>query len=449
MAPRTPRTRLAWLTLAVLLHGVVVLLLQPRWAGEDEPWHVEYALAEAAPERPATAAELARLTPSQAALHARTGADPERIVANQRALLDSMRRSGFWQRVDFAGWEFGATSLDHVVHGHTETVQPPLYYRAAGALLRALDLHEPDAALDALRVVSLLVHLAVVLLAHALARRALADGNAVLLATLLCAWLPLHARQAGLVSNDVLARLLCALALLLAADAGAAWRPGRAVGALLASGLALATKASAVGAALAAVLVVGSARERRAAGRRRGLSAAVAGVALLAAAALYWHLAGHDGALPGLAEFRRGLGFVTSTGFWSELSRTLPGTYRWEGAALSPWTRGLLAGALLCGLGSCALRAGRVGARPTVLVLCWLALGLQLAAMVLRGYAAARYLLPVLPALAVLVGGGWTALVPERRRRALVLALVVALVALDGVALWSGLLRHEILEVGS
>ena len=442
--PRSPRT---WLLLAVLLHGVVMLLLQPPWAGEDEPWHVEYALAAAAPRRAATPEELELLSPSQLALHRRTGAAPEVLVENQRRLLASMRRQGFWQRVDFAGWEFGATSLDHVFAGHTESSQPPLYYQAAGATLRALGIDDPEGALGVLRLGSLLAYVAVVALTLALARRLGAEEPVALLAAVFCAWLPLHARQAGLASNDVLARLLCALALYLAAGAvGEEHRRRRGAGAVALAGLALATKGSSIGAALAASTLGGGRALARASRRLRWAAALAVGAAVAVAAGVYWQLVGHAPAVPGVEELRIATGFVLSGDFGSELLRTLPGTYRWEGSPLPPGLQVTVAASIGLGLLACALAPG---SRGVALSLCWLALALQLAAMVLRGFAVARYLLPVLPALAVLVSQGWCSHVPANRRRALVVALAAALVVLDGFALWSGLLRGEYLEVGS
>lgn len=441
-----------WLALAVLLHGLLHLLLVPAWSGEDEPWHVDHARAHAAPTRAATEEELALLSPSQAALHERTGADPAALVRNQRELVASMRRRGLWMRVDFIGWEHGADDLDHVVPGHDEAGQPALYYRLAGGLLRALALDDVEAELLALRVTSLLAYLVVVLITHALARLALDDPWSVLLATVLCAWLPLHARQAALVTNDALVRPLTALALLLAALVlhGRA-RAATLTGALGAAALALATKATAIGGGLASTAFAlgalpraGTRGARLGAGLVGGLAVALAALALLRAA-------DGGGALPGREEFLRGLGFVLAGDFWAELARTLAGTYRWERSSLPSPLPGLLAGGLLAlvALSLPALARERSRARRAVLGLCWLAIVAQVAAMALRGFAAARYLLPVLPALAVLVGAGSVALLPPRLRPAGTAALVVLLVTLDGVGLWAGLVGQELLEPGS
>ncbi len=94
----------------------------------------------------------------------------------------------------------------------------------------------------------------------------------------------------------------------------------------------------------------------------------------------------------------------------------------------------------LLALSVLALVRERDRARRAVLGLCWLAVVAQVAAMALRGFAAARYLLPVLPALAVLVGAGSVALLPPRLRPAGTAALV---------GLWTGLVGQELLEPGS
>ncbi len=436
-----------WLAAAVVLHGLVYFFLVPPWMGEDEPWHLEYARNLAVAEGDEGADEL---TVSQRRIHARTGADPDEVVRGQALITASMREHRFWQRVDFAGWEHGADSLDHFVRGHSEAGQPPLYYAACAVLLKLSGLEDVGRQLGLLRGLSFLCYLAVVWLTYALARRAADEPWVAVAAALVVAWLPMHARQSAVVSNDVLVKVFAAATLWLVA-LGLTGRGGKAViaGAVACAALALATKPTGIG--VAAPLGVGLALSVAGGrGRRAGLFAGLLAVGLLAAGAvLYWMTVG-SAALPD-GDLRAHLRWLFSGDFARKTVRTFFGSFNWYTRELPGpmYTAGATAVAL--GLAGSLFAAFRrpVGLARGVIAVCWLAVLTQLLAMVLRGFAAGRFFFPVLPALATLVAVGFVAPLPERWRARAAALLASALVVYDGFALWNGLFPNQYLEWGS
>jgi hypothetical protein len=115
-------------------------------------------------------------------------------------------------------------------------------------------------------------------------------------------------------------------------------------------------------------------------------------------------------------------------------SRGLPGGYYVS----------LAAGAALALLGALALlRGGRPGLRRSVLLLCVAMLVAQTALVFLRGVAEGRYLTPAAPALGVIAAAGLVAPWPPAWRARAAVALAAALLALDAVYLWGGIVLHH------
>jgi hypothetical protein len=77
------------------------------------------------------------------------------------------------------------------------------------------------------------------------------------------------------------------------------------------------------------------------------------------------------------------------------------------------------------------------------LAFCIVTVVAQAALVVLRGVAAGRYLMPALPALAVLACAGLLGPLPERRRPLAVALLGGGLLVFDGLVLWAGLVWNQ------
>jgi len=444
------------LVLAAVLHGLVYFLLLPAWMGEDEPWHFEYVRdltqsQELSVEDDSPAPADLQLSPSQQQIQERTGASPEFVLRTQREIADSMRREHFWRRVDFAGWEHGAVDLNHFVRDHTEAGQPPFYYATSAALLRMLRIDSVDAQLWFLRFLSLLAYLALIFITLELAWLATADEWVAVVAAVFVAILPMHARQAAMVNNDVLVKVFSSAALLCGARVviGRGARLSVAAMAIFAL-LAIMTKPTAIGLVvpICFAIVVLTCR-----GRSLLVSLAVGSLTALTLAALavlYWN-SNSSGSLPDLSDPAHHLAWVSSPKFYRQLLSTFVGTFNWQMRRLPTEVYSAAGIALGIGLlGSVfALLRGADGQRRKILALCWLAFLSQLFAMGLRGYATGRYLFPVLPALATLLAIGW--LVPLRSswRPRGTAVLISVLIVFDGYAIWNGLVRHQYMVWGS
>jgi 4-amino-4-deoxy-L-arabinose transferase-like glycosyltransferase len=221
------RRRATWaFAAAALLIGVVQLLALAPWMGEDEPWHLEYARHVAAGYRPwggqpmrgATADrpdDRALMPLSQLQVRRRFADIPaERLAATQEAILASMAERNYYQRVDWAGVEAKRSNFDQVAPDFSAATQPPFYYLVAGGLLALVPSDDVEVQLWTLRGLSLLLFAAGALVALAIARTALRDERLALCAAAVFAFLPMSARQAAVVNNDVLAKLIVAVVLL-------------------------------------------------------------------------------------------------------------------------------------------------------------------------------------------------------------------------------------------
>ena len=450
--------------IAALIHGLSYCLLLPAWMGEDEPWHVEYAHHISTGHMPWGGIEMhgaARpedddrriMALSQLQVRRRLGGlQGYEISETQEAILDSMKEESFYRRVDFAPWPGGTENFDQVQDAFTATHQPPLYYMLGAAAIKAWGAKTPLEELYVLRAIALVCYLAVVLLTILIARMMTKDLWLVALAGFICAWIPMHARQAAVVNNDVLAKVVGG-ALLFAATRqltkekreldlpAIAWL-------LVLIAVAFLTKTTVFGCVLCAGIAYVTAPARGDAGKTLAASLACGGV--LAIGYGYWR-ATHSPSLPtswGQLSERLDQG-LSGTNF-SELWRTGVGAFNW-------YSRDLPAGATSLALTGFSLlffaglwqlrRQGKTD--RSVLIFCLLVCLTQFGLIALRGVSAGRYLFPVLPALAILLAVGATNMGPRVTRHKVVAGVVIAFIALDAVFLWRGLLVEQYLVWGN
>jgi len=451
------RRRTSWLfALATALHGLVFLLALPPWMGEDEPWHLEYASHVAAGYRPWGGQELKRpgsdqqdprvaMSSSQLQVLRRFHAIPaERVSSTQRAILASMAQRGFYQRVDWAGIEPERSTFDQITADFTATKNPPLYYLLAGGWIRLWGADSVEGQLRAGRLLSWLLYVATALAALAFARTVFDDERAALCTAALVAFLPMSARQAAVVSNDVLAKLCATLVLWLAArrmrGQARSWELGLAIVLCV---LGMLSKPTATGSVAALILALFMA-SRHVEVRLRPLHAALLVLVMAGATALV-RVFQHDPTVPRtvgrfLARIEQSLDLAV----WTKFGRTLAGSFGWESRYLPGAVNVVLGLLSLCGLALCCWRGSRAALRP-VLTWCGAVVAVQLLLIGLHGVALGRYLIPALPALAVLLVAGMVSSWPERLRSRAAGLFLGALLAYDALFLWGGLLLHEAL----
>jgi hypothetical protein len=453
-----PRSlRLAPLLVAALLHAAAFLVLLPPWMGEDEPWQVEYAshvaaghapwggiaMSGASADKPHDDRELMSL--SQLQVRRRLGGvEEDEIRDKQGHLLDSMREHAFWRRIDFMEWGPGAENFDQVQPDFTATNQPPAYYLVTGLLLGALGVEEVEAQMWALRGFSLLCYLAVVVCAWIVGRHLSVDSTIAAACALFVAWLPMHARQAAVVNNDVLAKVFSGAAIAVAAGlvAGHGGRR-RAAGLVVLLALGLVTKTTAAGALAVGVPALAlAAREHLGRARRLALGGLIT-LAVAAAGFATWWFA-HNPAMPRNPDALLMRVLRSQHGFREDLWRTFVGAFNWYSRDL-PQAAYAASGVVLAlaTLGALVASVRRLDARRGLLLLCWAAVTAQLGLIALRGVAVGRYFFPVLPALAGLVAVGLLTCLPRRARRKALALLCVLMILLDGLFLWSGLAWNQ------
>ncbi len=462
-APAERRRGTILLLLAAALLGAVQLLLLAPWMGEDEPWQVEYASHIAGGYRPwgglpmrgppAAAVDDRELMPlSQLQVRRRFHAIPaERIAAVQAQILASMAAWHFFARVDWAGVESQRADFDQVAPTFTAADEPPLYYGLVGGAIAVLGAESAEGRMWVGRGLSWIFYVLTVLASLALARCAFEDERLAVCAAAFVAFLPMSARQAAVVNNDVLAKLLAAIVLLVSAR----WTCGRARRwepplALVLCGVGLLVKPTVAGVALA-LLAVPFLRSRGLASRGRTL-AILLGFCAVVAIAMSVLLKQHNTVFP-----RSWVGLVSrlEAGFSAEggarLARSLVGSFGWE-SRFMPDAIG--AGLVLLGVCLAANLVVRLARRTApgsrqVLFLCMVAVAAQLALLGARGLPRGRYFMPALPALAVVLAAGWLACWPSHQRTRGASMFLLGLVALEAVYLWGGLTVHEHLLWGS
>lgn len=448
---------------AALLHGLVYVLLLPAWMGEDEPWHVEYAHHLATGHMPWGGVEMhgaerpenddRRLMPlSQLQVRRRIGdLEPIEIQETQEAILASMREEEFFRRVDFAPWSGGTKNFDQVQDAFTATHQPPLYYMLAALILDLTDSRTPIEELGSLRWIAFVCYLAMIAISLALARLVTDDLALVALAGFICAWIPMHARQAAVVNNDVLAKVIGG-GLLFAGASQLSRMKGKLSPMALLILLALIVSAFATKTTTLACVICGGLAYIAAPARGDGgktLAASLACGGVLAVGYGYWRST-HSPSLPtSWSDMSERLGQGLSSTNLNELWRTSVGAFNWYSRDLPgsvSSTAGVVVSLLLLGA---LWRVFRPQKNDLVLiVLCLCALVAQCAMIALRGVSAGRYLFPVLPAIAVLLAIGAGALGPNITRKRVISGLVIGLIAFDAVFLWRGLLVEQYLVWG-
>lgn len=446
------------LLLAALLHGLAYLAVMAPWMGEDEPWHFEHVLHVA--EGRGAYGGLDEVRPEDQLWASMTHLqvmrrfrDVDLHVARttQRTILESMRRNAFWRRVDWAGRDDSVQSFDRVEYAFTTAHQPPLYYLVAALPVWVF----ADAALEvrlvAARCLSLLAYLVTVWLAWRIGLAAFEDdpGRAFLVAFLV-AWFPMHARMAGVVNNDVLARVMTSAVLLLSlliTRRGTSVKRIVVLGVLVALGLL--TKTTAVSAVAVAALALLLAPGGHGKLRRNLLIAAVLG-GILGLGVLFW-LDSHNPAIPhSVKNLKMRLEYGLSLRALVDLRDTFLGTFNWETRLQPGWMRiafGVFLVTAFAGALVNVVRA-RDALRRSIVLLAGSALAVQVALNLLRGVGKGRYLMPAICALAVLVVAALEPL-GERARHRAGLALCAALVLYDLHFLWLGVVRNQYLVWGS
>ncbi len=446
------------LGLIALLHGLVFLVLLPQWMGEDEPWHFENVVMVSQGHGLPSDYEYTSddwLVAPDSHLQAKRrfrGSDLEDIKYQEGRILGSMARKGFWRRVDWAGRSTKVNSFDGVRPNFSAAHQPPLYYFLSAPLLLIFPDAEPRFQLALVRLFSLFLFVGTILLTFAAAHQAFPEGPGAMLAALFLALWPMSARGAAVVSNDVLARFLVALLFFMTtywlkiasnrdSDGKSSrwWIPAM----LVVCVLGLFTKTTAV----STVVILGFAILLHPTSRKhmRGTVAALlalGGVVMAGAAA--WLGAHNPGVTLSVQENLSRLQAGFSSAQLIKLRDSFVGRFNWESRGMDPnlspfWGYVF---PLLCLLSLTALFRSRLWIDRRLLILSWGALLTQLLLMAFRGVSKGRYLMPIGPALAIILVAGLFALLPKRLHRSVALFTVIILVAFDGLFVWHGLARE-------
>ncbi|MDF1836734.1 MAG: DUF2142 domain-containing protein [Planctomycetota bacterium] len=450
------------LGLVALLHGLVFLVLLPHWMGEDEPWHFENVVQVSQghglqSDYEFTVDDWLVAPDSHLQIKRRfRGSDLPDIKVQEDRILASMARKGFWRRVDFAGRSTNVESFDGIAPHFSAAHQPPLYYWVAAPLLLIFPDAEPRFQLMLVRLLSLALFVGTILLTFAAAHLAFPEGPGAMLAALFLALWPMSARGAAVVNNDVLARFLVALLFFMAiywlkgtrdqkdqsqstGKSWLLWIPSM----LLVCALALFTKttgASTVVIVALAILLHPASRKHM----RGSVLAFVAlgGVGVAGGAA--WIGAHNPGITLSVQENLQRLQQGFSADKLAELRKYFVGRFNWESRGLEPdmgpyWGYAFL---ILAALSLVALFRSSAWLDRRILILSWGALFTQLMLMAFRGVSKGRYLMPIGPALAIVLVAGLFALTPKRLQRPFALCAVCTLVAFDGLFVWHGLARE-------
>ncbi|MCA9000879.1 MAG: DUF2142 domain-containing protein [Planctomycetes bacterium] len=454
------------LACVAFLHGLVFMVLLPQWMGEDEPWHFENVVMVSKghglySDFEYTADDWLTAPDSHLQIKRRfRGAELDEIKVQEDRILDSMARKGFWRRIDWTGRSTKVESFDGVARNFTAAHQPPLYYFVTAPLLLIFPDAEPRFQLALVRLFSLFLFVGTILLTYWAAVRAFPEGPGAMLATLFLALWPMSARSAAVVSNDVLARFLVALLFALAvhwlkpkgANSTGPARYDRKsitwlVAMLFVCALALFTKTTAA----STVIIVGLAILLHPASRRhmRGSVLALAALGGIVVAGTAAWIGAHNPAVTlNLQQNWDRLKGGFATDKMMGLQDTFVGRFNWESRGLEPnvapyWGMAFL---VLAGLSLLALVRSRVWLDRRILILSWGGLLTQLILMAFRGVSKGRYLMPIGPALAVVIVAGLFALMPRKMQGTVALLAVVVLVAFDGFFVWHGLARQAWLE---
>jgi hypothetical protein len=462
-----------WIAIAAILHGLAFWLLLPAWMGEDEPWHVEYASYVADGHSPFGMQDLSNeewVTALESAPYREVqirrrfpGLTSGQVSLRQGEIVQSMADVGFSSRVDWSPPLVGAMEFDSLAPNFSSIHQPPLYYGVLGALGGALGQGQPRKLMNLGRGLSLSAYALVVLLTFLIARRVLSTEAGALLAASFAMLLPMHARQAAVVNNDVLAKLLSAVLLFLVL--GRARLPkARLVLIACLSLLTLATKPTTVVVVVVSILIaLLPTRESLYAPSTRTprssrLQVAILLLGLGGAAALYVTTLDHGPVISNTwMNFVGRLRGSFSIDFLMSLLGTSAGSFNWQSRPLAP-ALVMVLGALVCVAAVLFLRANfglassmdAEQSRQRKLVrICLLIVVAQVALIALRGVPIGRYLAPALPAMCILVGSLAALRAPSHRAPGILLAAFLLLVAFSSYFLWAGLVFNQYVVLGS
>ena len=450
------------------LHGLVYLVLLPHWMGEDEPWHLQNVVMVSEGYAGNGKAEFHHEEQSEHPLshlhvHRRfAGADFETVKRIEDGILDSMESKGYWRRVDWVSRNNHMESFDEILIGITASNNPLLYYYAAAPLLWLFPEAEPRFQLLLIRLFSLLLFVGTVALTFLAARRVFPSGPGAILAAMWVAFWPMSARGAAVVNNDVMTRFWVALSLFVAAywitrsdrplpRRGrqlwfTAWPPLLLLGI---SALALLTKTS--GASSVAIVGLAVLLHPASLARLKGTVLALLGLAaVIAGGAAYWLSTHNAGVTLSIEENWTRLSDGLSLTKLAALRDTLIGKLNWESRTIMPDTGPLWGGffAIVLGLSLIGLFVRRDWLRSRLLWLAWGASSVQWLLMAMRGVSKGRYLMPMAPALAILLVAGLFVLLPKRMHSSGALAMLGLLLVFDAFFIWHGLGREAWLNWG-
>ncbi len=456
------KRRLRLLLAAVLIHGLAYWLLLPPWMGEDEPWHFENVTHVANGHGGKSDRdfkwddqEWAPLTQGTA-LRRFSGLELEEAARVQREILASMNRESFWKRVDWTGRSDATESFDQVAMGFSTAQQPPLYYFLAAPIVALSRGARLEVQLALVRLLSLALLVATVYLTYLASRVVFvgADDRPALLAAFFVGWFPMHARMAAVVNNDVLARFLVTLTLLLSLRlvARAATQRSRMhlLWVFVVCALSVATKTTAFSALPIAFL--GFALMPREIGlpSRKWLLVPVV-ILLTVVAVLFWRSMNNPAVPYSLEQLAKRFDYALSAHSYIEIRDSFLGAFNWESRTQPGWIQTTFGVFLLAALGGSifAIRRAQSSLIRRMLLVCFGAFGIQFALVLLRGVGKGRYLMPVIAALSILIVAGLVQALPERLRTRVATVLVLCLVGYDAIFLWSGLVANQYLVWGS
>lgn len=444
--------------IAALLHALAYFFVVPPWMGEDEPWQFEYASHVADGHRPwggrkydpkAEVDERTLMAASQLQIRERiAGVTDEALESRQRAILTSMEENQFFRRVDWAGATSDRSDFDQITPFFTASKQPPGYFALLGAWMWPFSRATVDTQLAWGRISSLLLYLAAVWIVLQLANVAFTDRSLAVAAVLAFAWFPLNARQAAVINNDVLARTLGAWVLMLCARclAGDERRRTFALAAVVAA-VALLIKPTTMSlfGALYVTLFLGA----KTTAQRLGV--AFVGLGVIVGVLVFWREVQTTVLPRNLPAFfdrvQRGAAFDT----FAVLGKTFIGGFNWLTREMSSTAYVVVSGVLGLAFFSAftALFHTRRGVSRPILALCFVVVFFQLVLIVLRGMGHGRYMMPVLPAMAVIVAVGLIGPFSDFRRPMALRFFAALLCLYDVVYLWGGLVPNEYLVWGS
>jgi hypothetical protein len=192
-------------------------------------------------------------------------------------------------------------------------------------------------------------------------------------------------------------------------------------------------------------------REKGGAALGRAITIGAAATVVVAIALWLLHV-NHSPALPrNVSAFLGRIESGLSPKTLAELGHTWIGTFNWSSRMLpnAVYVAFAAAGAVALASSIVVLARGSGGVSRPILLLSLAAIGIQLGLVVLRGLGHGRYLMPVLPAIGMVLVVGLLAPLHRYWRPRVAMLYVLALVGYDALYLWGGLVPNELLVWGS